>query len=537
MVNDFLSKKRNINVIFALLIILEIGITLFVYGSGGTAQVYTHFMYIPIVISSSILGKKRGLMIAVIGGFLIGPFLPQNVAENIPQQTINWFIRMCIFAIVALIIGYFSEFNRKNRKRITEMLTHDEKTGLKNIEAIKSEGTMDGVSKTIVLFSIKGIQDTMSLFGYFFESKIICELASLLKSKFACYSNVELYQYLGTQFVIKITENEKGIDLNHNETEKIIREIKNIDKSVLDIDNIPIYLEVRMGIAELSGEVTTYEGIRQAQVAYSYAQSKKLRAYRYDPLIDEYFMDIQNVAGEFSEAISNHKIGVAYQNIVNSLDEQRSSVELLIRWKKEDGTFISPNTFIPIIENTELIQDLTKYVITCAIRFVQENNMDDLTVSINFAKMDFENDSIDFLIASIEKAGVNPSRIQVEVVERDLADIKNLETQINKLRMHSIRIALDDFGTDYSSYQFLSELMLDTVKLDKSLIYNIHHNQRSERLIRSIVDFCKDCGIKTVAEGIETEEIASVCKEIGIDYLQGYYYHKPELFIVEQVEE
>lgn len=533
MTRDFLSKKRNINVICALLIILEIAIGIFVYGSGGTAKVYTHFMYIPIVIASSILGKKRGLLIALTGGLLIGPFLPQDVARQIPQQTINWFLRMCIFVIVAMIIGYLSDYHRKNRKRITEMLTHDEKTGLKNIEAVKNEDLMDGKAKTIVLFSIKGIQDTMSLFGYFFESEIICELASILKNKFAKCPNVELYQYLGTQFVLKIGEETKETDSNSMETKQVIQEIQDIDKSILTIDNIPIYLEVRMGIAKLSGDVTTFEGIRQAQVAYSYAQMNKMKAYSYDPSNDEYFKDIQNVAGAFSDAISNQKIGVAFQNIVSSSDEQRSSVELLVRWQKDDGTFISPNTFIPIIENTELIQDLTKYIITCAIQFIKVHSKEDLTVSINFSKMDFENESIDFLIKSIVEEGINPSSIQVEVIERNLINIKHLDIHINRLREHGIKIALDDFGTEYSSYQFLSELMLDTVKLDKSLIYNIHMNQRSERLVRSIVNFCTECGIQTVAEGVETEEIANVCKEIGIDHLQGFYYHRPELFVLE----
>ena len=224
---------------------------------------------------------------------------------------------------------------------------------------------------------------------------------------------------------------------------------------------------------------------------------------------------------------------MAFQNIVSSSDEQRSSVELLVRWQKDDGTFISPNTFIPIIENTELIQYLTKYIITCAIQFIKVHSKEDLTVSINFSKMDFENESIDFLIKSIVEEGINPSCIQVEVIERNLINIKHLDIHINRLREHGIKIALDDFGTEYSSYQFLSELMLDTVKLDKSLIYNIHMNQRSERLVRSIVNFCTECGIQTVAEGVETEEIANVCKEIGIDHLQGFYYHRPELFVLE----
>jgi len=530
MKKKLLTKYRHGNVVFVLLMILTIAITVFVYMTGGTTRVYAHFMYIPIALTASLYGKKKGLFIAVFGAILIGPFMPLNVEEQISQNTVNWVIRMCIFGVVALIIGLFSDYNRENRKRITTLLTHNEKTGLKNIEAIKSENAVDGIRKTILVFSIKGIQDTMMLFGYFFENKITCEIAGMLSEILSKYKNAEIYQYYGMQFVIKISqEDENGKD-KRKEEELLLCEIRELDKLVIFIDNIPIHLEVRMGITETEGSVSTYEGIRQAQIAYSYTQTDELKEYRFDQKMEEHFKDILNIAGGFSDAVSNQKIRVAYQNIVSSKDGTVHSTELLARWEKEDGVFISPNLFIPIVEKTELIQELTKYIITCAIELLKKNEERNIIVSINFSKKDFANESIDFLLDSIEKSGVNPSCIQIEVIERNLADISNLNVHFKRLRMHHIKIALDDFGTDYSSYRYLSELTLDTIKLDKSLIYNIHQSEKSRRLVESIVQFCGESGITTVAEGVETKEIADTCKEIGIDYLQGYYFHMPEMY-------
>ncbi|MGB4660215.1 MAG: EAL domain-containing protein [Mobilitalea sp.] len=529
MKEKFMVKRRNKHMVLALLMLLAIAIAVLVYMMGGTTKVYTHFMYIPIVIAASLYGKKEGLFIAVYSDILIGPFMPQNVEQQIPQQTVNWIIRMCIFGVVALIIGFFSDYNRKNQKRITTILTHNENTGLKNVEAIKNEDAIDGISKTIVVFSIKGIQDTMILFGYFFENKITCEISAMLSEILSKYKNAEIYQYYGMQFVLKISKEDGMAEDKRKEAELLINEIKDLDKSVMIVDNIPIYLEVRMGIVETEGDVSTYEGIRQAQIAYSYTQANELKESRFNGRLEEYYKNILDIAGGFSDAISNRKIGVAYQNIVSSKDGKVHSTELLARWKKEDGSYISPVLFIPIVEKTELIQELTKYMIIHAIEFLQKTEERNTTVSINFSKRDFENESIDFLLDSIEKSGVNPSCLQIEVIERNLTDVSNLNSHLERLRKHHVKIALDDFGTDYSSYQYLSELHLDTVKLDKSLIYNIHKRETSRRLVKSIVQFCEESGIKTVAEGVETKEIADTCREIGIDYLQGYYFHMPEM--------
>lgn len=527
MKQEFFAKIKNGNMIMVLSMILSVAIMVLVYMTGGTPNVYAHLMYIPIAIIASVYGKKKGLIMAIVGGLLVGPFMPFDATGNSYQHPFEWTMRLLMFVVVAIIIGVFSDYDRLNKKRILAILTHNESTGLKNIEAIKNEIDINGIPRTIAVFSIKGFQDTMILFGYIFENEIINEIVEKLNKILEQYDCAEIYQYYGMQFMLKITnEDEDG----YVKADEIIKAIKDLDRTILVADNIPIYLEVRMGYTQLDENGSTYEGVRQALIAYSYAKANALKEQKFDKELEEFYKNILNIAGGFSEAISSQKIGAAYQKIVKAVDESIYSVELLARWKKTNGEFISPDLFIPIVEKTELIHELTKYMITRAIELLKLYENENWVVSINFSKKDFSNEIIDFLIDIIDKSQVDSSRIQIEVIERNLADINNLHIYMDRLRNHKIRIALDDFGTGYSSYQYLCELPIDTVKIDKSLICNIDKSATSKSLVDSIVKFCSYNEIRTVAEGVETKEIAEICKEIGIDYLQGYYYYRPEMF-------
>lgn len=524
MENGVVGRLQNNNVVFVLSLVLSVGIMLLVYMTGGTPNVYAHFMYIPAVIVAAVYGKKRGILIGVIGGILIGPFMPFSGGEGSIQKPSDWIVRLILFAGMGLIVGIFSDYDRYNKKRMNDMLTHNENTGLKNIEAMKNEKDFEGATGRIVSFSIKGIQDTMTLFGYAFENRITQNIAEKLKKILEKYPDAEIYQQAGMRFVLKECSRE-----DYDDCESLISEIEELDKSILIVDNIPIYLEVKMGIAVLDGEKSIYEGLRQASIAYSFAEANGLKRRIFDSNVEEYYQSILSIAGGFSDAIKKHKISAAYQNVVRAGDETSYGVELLTRWEKENGVFISPALFIPIVEKTELIQELTKYIIETAISFIKSAGDKSPVVSINFSKKDFCREIIDYLVNRIEEEAVDPSQIQVEVIERNLADVNDLNACLEILRNNRIRIALDDFGTDYSSYQYLSELPLDAIKIDRSLIRNIDRNETSRRLVKSLVDFCGETGIKTVAEGVETKEIAEVCRNIGVDYMQGFYFHRPEM--------
>lgn len=524
MKQGFMTKLIKNNMILIFAYALSIVIMVLVYMTGGTTKVYSHLMYVPIAAVSSAYGKRKGIFHAALSALLLGPFMPLNVNMKIAQEPINWITRLLIFIIVSLIIGFFSDYNRKHRDLITSLLTHDVNTGLKNLEAIKHEDGTDESDKTIVALIIKNFDEMMSFFGYIFSNQITLKIANKLSETLKQYNNVELYKYSGMQFVLKITNSSTGAD-----ADEIIAAIAGLNKSVLVVESIPIYLELQMGITSISGSTSTFEGLRQAFIAYSYAKSNDLKSSNFELTLESHYKSILDIAGGFSAALASHSIDAAYQRVVSAKTDETHSVELLARWKKEDGEYIRPDLFIPIIEKTELIKELTKYIISRAIEFLKVHSKDDWIVSINFSLKDFTADSIEYLFRAIEAANINPGRIQIEVIERTLADVKDLNQYLVLLREHNIKIALDDFGTGYSSYQYLGELPIDVIKIDKSIIFKIDKNEASRSLAKSIVNFCAENKIITVAEGVETKEIADVCKEIGIDYLQGFYYHRPQI--------
>lgn len=520
----FINLKMN-KVILLSAYLISIIVMIFVYMTGGTTKVYAHLMYIPIAAVSSIYGKKNGIIHAFISGLLLGPFMPLNVSKNIFQEPLNWILRLIIFLTVAFIIGFFSDYNRKHREQITSLLTHDANTGLKNIEAIMHGNNSNSCAETIVLFTVNGFGETMNFFGYAFSNQITNKIAEQLEKILNKYSNVQLYHYSGMQFVLEIRDDSSEVN-----SDEIISAMEELNKSNLVVNGIPIYLEIQMGIAKTADKnISTFNGVRRALIAYSYARTNNLKSSIFEPSLEEHYRNILNIASGFSEALACHNIKAAYQEILSAETDEPCCIELLARWTKKDGSAIRPDVFIPVIERTELIHELTKYMISRAIDFLKLHSSDNWIVSINFSLKDFSTDNLNYLFQTIEASKVDPERIQIEVVERTIANVRDLFKYLIMLKNHKIKIALDDFGTGYSSYHYLSEIPIDTIKIDKSIICSIDINGTTKSLVKSIVDFCVENEIKTVAEGIETKEISDTCKEIGIDYLQGYYYHKPEI--------
>ena len=203
-------------------------------------------------------------------------------------------------------------------------------------------------------------------------------------------------------------------------------------------------------------------------------------------------------------------------------------VELLARWILKDGTRIYTDEFIPVIEKTELMSELTKHMIDHAVDGLVKNKFKNV-VSINFSVKDFNDDVVNYIISKVLNNNIEKGKLQIEITERYFLDKETVADYMIKLNDHGITIAVDDFGTGYSSYQYISELPISIVKIDKTLIEKIGESQISKNAVKSIVNFCKIYNFSTVAEGVETKEIADACADIGIDYLQGYYFHKPTI--------
>ena len=527
MVRESFDDKRKNGYIIIASYILTILIAIFIYLTGGAPSAFANLMYIPIATVSSIAGKTHGVIHGSVCGILLSPYMPLDTELGLNQPTIDWVIRMAIYIIIGFIIGFFSDYNKKNSEYISNLLTRDTITNLKNFEAIKRKDFNKDIPKTIIALSVKEYEETLRFFGYDFTNNAISQFSKRLVSILKKYDNTEVFRYDGMEFVIVIS-NTKASKAK-SDVDEIINTLNTINKSTIKVDDIPIYIEIIMGITNIAGNVSILEGARQALVSLRFAIDKDSKLEIYNDDLEEYFKSVISIASEFRLALRKKDIKVAYQNIYYTDTGNLYGSELLTRWTKGQDIYYRPDEFIPIIEKTELIDELSKSIIDNAINIILRANNNPIVVSINLSPSNFKDEIIDYLLTNIEEKNINPSQLQVEITEDILVKKEEIIEYLNRLRDYGLSIAIDDFGSGYSSYQYITELPIDVIKIDKSIVMKIDKNLKSRSLVKSIVNFCKDSRIKTVAEGVESIEILDICKELDIDYIQGYYCHKPTI--------
>ena len=203
----------------------------------------------------------------------------------------------------------------------------------------------------------------------------------------------------------------------------------------------------------------------------------------------------------------------------------------MVRWEHPDIGLIQPGTFIPIFEKNGFITSVDRYVLTKVCQTLRkwlDENKPIVPVSVNFSGVDFDYpDLADTIIKIVDSYKIPHELVNIEITESAFSNNQEQTTAIvKKLHDHGFLIELDDFGTGYTSLLILNELPLDAIKLDMSLVQKDHPGQA-----HNILDFCgklvKLMRISSVAEGVETGEQLDRIKEIGCDYVQGYFYSKP----------
>jgi EAL domain-containing protein (putative c-di-GMP-specific phosphodiesterase class I) len=209
----------------------------------------------------------------------------------------------------------------------------------------------------------------------------------------------------------------------------------------------------------------------------------------------------------------------------------RIDAEALIRWKHPEKGVITPDTFIPIAEETGLIIIIGKWVLYAATSQIEtwaETNHIDSRLAINVSPRQFNNDDlIDSIERIIEFRNISPGNLQVEITENSfLEDPEEAARKINKLKDIGIKIAIDDFGTGFSSVNYLRKLPVDVVKIDRSFITDITTSQQDRSIVKAMIAMTAELGMVNVVEGVETIEQLELLMKFGIQKFQGFYFSK-----------
>lgn len=379
--------------------------------------------------------------------------------------------------------------------------------------------------KTLFLLNIDFFKEINNFFGNEFGNTIIKQLYLILKkfiSKKIYKKNITLYKMTGGEFALLYKE----IVLNKDITIFIKKLNKILDKKLFGNKEHSIYISISTGIAtSIHGKTI----LSNANMALK--QSKELKNYFviYDNKNNLYSEYANNIkwSKKVKDAIKENRIVAFFQPIFNLKTNKIEKYESLIRLVDEKNNIISPTSFLDITKRTKFYNELTKKTIENSLLAL--SNHPNTEISINISYQDMLNEEIKEYLFNKLKSFPYTSKITLEILESErINDFPTAAEFLKQIKKYDIKIAIDDFGSGFSNFDYLLNLDVDYVKIDSSLIKNITKNKKYEIIVESIVFFCNKLNIKTVAEYVYNEEIFNKLKELNVDYAQGYYIGEPK---------
>lgn len=301
------------------------------------------------------------------------------------------------------------------------------------------------------------------------------------------------------------------------------------------IEGETIRVSASIGVATfpLCGE-TAVELMKGADVAmYRAKEAGRNQAQYYSRDFHEQIEKRARLETDLSKAIDEEQFVLYYQPQVDIGGKRLVGIEALIRWQHPQLGMIAPDEFIPIAEESNFINELGRWVIRSACaqfnHWLERFDTEDIhfSVAVNLsAKQLKDRGLIDYCKSCIEHYEIPPSRFELELTESNLVNSLDAVDTLNELADIGVELALDDFGTGYSSLSHLKAYPFSILKIDKSFV-QASKPGTEECMLKAVCAFAKSLNYTTVAEGIETEQQHSICSELNIDRLQGYYFGRP----------
>src|SRR3954447_6371479 len=300
----------------------------------------------------------------------------------------------------------------------------------------------------------------------------------------------------------------------------------------MPIDGITVHVEASVGIAVLPAGVAELSALmRQADVAMYHAKTQRLGTFAYR-IEDDAFASGERLATLelLRTAIAEHQLVLHYQPKVDRGTGRAKTVEALVRWQHPERGLLFPDSFLPLVEHAGLMQDLTATVLDQAIAQAADWHRRGrrMAVAVNLSAASLTDLQLpDRVLGLLAQHGLAGDALEIEITEDFLmGDRTRAQRILNGLREAGVRIAVDDYGTGYSSLAYLRELPVDELKLDKSFLTNLQHDPRALAIVRSTIRLAHSLGLRMVAEGVEDAETSDELVRAGCEVHQGWFYAK-----------
>ncbi len=440
-----------------------------------------------------------------------------------------------VLFIILIVLSI--RFIKEKDFKIRYMNYFDNITGLYNRNYLKNyinrniKNNNDKNRSALIFIDIDNFKNINDSFGHDYGD----ELLRIMALSFSGIINKDtdvLCRFGGDEFVIFIN-NFKMI----SNVEDLCNQLISIFNNSRKVKDKEIYCSASIGVTIFPDDANCYDTLlRQAEAAMYKAKGNGKNRYQFfNSEISKELDRNYNIEKGLRTALENNELFVQFQPKVVLQDGKIMGFEALIRWNSKDLGYVSPVEFIPVAENTRMIIPIGRFVIEEVFkkcRQLIDMGYVDFKIALNLSEIQLRDGDIinDFQSIS-KKYSVSSKYIEVEITESLLMKSldKNIQTLL-KLKEFGVSIALDDFGTGYSSLNYLTKLPIDVLKIDRSFVEEINGDGKSQCIVENIIQLSHKLGIKVVAEGVELKEQADYLKSILCDFVQGYYYSKPQDF-------
>ena len=444
-------------------------------------------------------------------------------------DTINYVTFMVSLMILEVSV-YFQRYHEAWQSfKLEKSSVTDDLTGIPNMrkfdEAAKTyaaKSIEEGKNPIYLVFDIQHFQTYNDRFSYNGGDELLIELGGILIDVFG---KEPVARESGDTFTVLTCAN--------NYVERAARVRDRIRSS----HPTETYLDVKVGAYRTKdiGRDPRHAIDRARHALRKLHNNEDEFILEYDETMSKEYSLKQYVLNHVEEAVHKGYIKVYYQPVLWSDDATLAGCEALARWIDPDKGFMSPGVFIPTLEEGRQIHklDLCIYETVCKrIRECLDKGLPVLPTSLNFSRLDFElMDAVGELDALVQKYNVPREYLHVEITESAVTkNVQDLKNAMKRLHDLGYAIWLDDFGSGYSSMNVLKDLDFDLLKIDMEFLKNFSGNMNSRKIISSVINLAKSLNMRTLCEGVETQEAVDFLREAGCGRLQGYYYGKPMVY-------
>jgi diguanylate cyclase (GGDEF)-like protein len=375
---------------------------------------------------------------------------------------------------------------------------------------------------TLDIDYFKAVNDT---YGHDTGDKILTQIAQSITSTIRLKEDIVI-RYGGEEFVIfaKINRNDNLSALN-----VIERIFKNIQEKKFQINNQEFMnITVSIGVNLVPNKSRNFtEAFKLADLALYNAKSKGRNNIEIYDERENKNNDLSISINEIKDAIDKNQVICYYQKIVDTKTQKVSHYEALLRIIDKNGNVILPEKILPVIKGTFILRNITKAVLKICYKKLQENK--DIKINLNITSKDITDNSVIKILKNFALEENISNRLGLEIIEsKDLLTSEEAKDNLIMLKKLGYKLFIDNFGSGYSNFVYLSQIKIDYIKIDGSLISKILEDKISFLLVKNIVEFAKEAGIKVIAEHVSSKEIYEMIRLLGVDYSQGYYFSIPE---------